>query len=104
MPDERTVQDRARAEDPPRETRGSLAANVSVGYEDREQMELSDLLSRVLDKGVVIAGSVILSVADIDLVRVGLSVVLTSVETEEARERARLARDADASLLPPPGE
>lgn len=73
-------------------------------YLDQEQLELSDLLSRVLDKGVVIAGSVILSVADIDLIRVGVSVVLTSVETEQARERARLARDADASLLPPAAE
>lgn len=72
--------------------------------DDREQMELSDLLSRVLDKGVVIAGSVILSVADIDLIRVGLSVVITSVETEERRARARLARDADAPVLPPAGE
>ena len=85
----------------PDETRASLAARVAIGPMDREQVELSDLLSRVLDKGVVIAGSVIISVADIDLIRVGLSVVLTSVETEEARERARLARDADASLLPP---
>ena len=33
----------------PDETRQSLAAYVSIAYEDREQMELSDLLSRVLD-------------------------------------------------------
>ena len=85
----------------PDEPRRTAWANAPVDPDDREQMELSDLLSRVLDKGVVIAGSVILSVADIDLIRVGLSVVLTSVETEERRERARLARDADASLLPP---
>ena len=86
------------------EPRRMFPSHDAASPDDREQMELSDLLSRVLDKGVVIAGSVILSVADIDLVRVGLSVVLTSVETEERRERDRLARDADASLLPPPGE
>ena len=76
--------------------------------EEREQLELSDLLSRVLDKGVVIAGSVLLSVADIDLVRLQLSLVLTSVESDLRRERAREARiagsagsaDADARLLP----
>lgn len=86
------------------EPRRMFPSHQAVGPDDREQMELSDLLGRVLDKGVVIAGSVILSVADIDLIRVGLSVVITSVETEERRERARLARDADASLLPPAGE
>ena len=72
--------------------------------EDREQMELSDLLSRVLDKGVVIAGEVLLSVADIDLVKVGVMLILTSVESEETRKRALLEADADASLLPPAGE
>ena len=86
------------------EPRRRFPLDHAGGPEDRDQVELSDLLSRVLDKGVVIAGSVILSVADIDLIRVGLSVVITSVETEARRERARLERDADASVLPPAGE
>ena len=66
---------------------------------DREQVELSDLLNRVLDKGVVITGSVLISVADVDLVRLGLSLVLGSVESERerARERPRtIARAAGA--------
>ena len=53
--------------------------------DDREQLELSDLLSRVLDKGVLIHGTVLISVADVDLVRLGLSVMLTAVETERRR-------------------
>ena len=56
---------------------------------DREQVELSDLLNRVLDKGVVITGSVLISVADVDLVRLGLSLVLGSVETARERELER---------------
>jgi len=42
---------------------------------------LSDVLDRVLTKGAVVAGEVVISVAGIDLVYLGLNVVLTSVET-----------------------
>ncbi|HEY9450506.1 MAG TPA: gas vesicle protein [Gemmatimonadaceae bacterium] len=49
--------------------------------ENDERLALSELLNHVLDKGVVIAGDVTISVADIDLIRLGLSLYLTSVET-----------------------
>jgi len=48
---------------------------------DEEQLILGDLLNHVLDKGVVISGSVTISVADIDLLMVDLRLLLTSVET-----------------------
>jgi hypothetical protein len=48
---------------------------------DEEQLILGDLLNHVLDKGVVISGSVTISVADIDLLVVDLRLLLTSVET-----------------------
>jgi len=48
---------------------------------DEEQLILGDLLNHVLDKGVVISGSVTISVADIDLLMVDLRLMLTSVET-----------------------
>jgi hypothetical protein len=50
----------------------------------------------VLDKGVVIAGDVTISVADIDLIRVGLSLYLTSIETLENPSAAR----GDLPVLP----
>lgn len=51
-----------------------------------EQLTLVELVDRVLNKGVVIAGDVTLSVAGIDLVYVGLRVLLASVATlEDAR-------------------
>ena len=50
-----------------------------------EDITLVEILDRVLDKGVVISGDVILSVADIDLVYLGIKVVLSSVETLEAK-------------------
>jgi hypothetical protein len=53
-----------------------------------EHVSVCDVLDRVLNKGVVIAGEVVLSVAGIDLVYVGLHAMLTSVETA-LREKAR---------------
>ena len=44
---------------------------------------LLEILDRVLDKGVVIAGDLVISVADVDLIYVGLKVLLSSVETME---------------------
>lgn len=48
---------------------------------DDRQLVLGDLLNHVLDKGLVIGGTVTISVADIDLLLVDLRVLLTSVET-----------------------
>ncbi len=46
-----------------------------------EHISLCETLDRVLNKGVVVAGEVVISVADIDLIYLGLQVVLRSVET-----------------------
>lgn len=61
------------------------------------QLVLGDLLNHVLDKGVVISGHVMISIADIDLVSLELKLVLTSVQT--ALDRYAPARDGDVSLL-----
>jgi hypothetical protein len=42
-----------------------------------------EILDRVLDKGVIISGDVVISVADVDLIYLGLKVLLSSVETME---------------------
>jgi hypothetical protein len=53
-----------------------------------EQVTLIELVDRVLNKGVVIAGDITLAVADVDLVYLGLRVFLTSVATlDRAREQ-----------------
>jgi hypothetical protein len=44
---------------------------------------LVDLVDRLLAGGVVIAGDITLSVADVDLVYVGLRALITSVATAE---------------------
>ena len=49
--------------------------------DEQEQVSLCEALDRVLNKGVVVVGDVTISVADIDLVYLGLQVILTSIET-----------------------
>lgn len=49
----------------------------------RRDVTLLEILDRVLDKGVVISGDIVISVADVDLVYLGLRVLLSSVETME---------------------
>ena len=48
-----------------------------------KDVTLLEILDRVLDKGVVIAGDMVISVADVDLIYLGLKVLLSSVETME---------------------
>ncbi|MFL5489411.1 MAG: gas vesicle protein GvpJ, partial [Gemmatimonadaceae bacterium] len=42
------------------------------------RVELSEVLSHILDKGVVLKGDVILAVADIDLIRLDLGLLLSA--------------------------
>ena len=44
-------------------------------------VSLCELLDRVLNKGAVLTGELCISVADIELLYVGLSLVISSVET-----------------------
>ncbi len=55
-----------------------MSTDLSIRH---KEVALLELLDRVLDKGVVIAGDLTISVADIDLIYVGLRVLLCSIET-----------------------
>ena len=48
-----------------------------------KDVTLLEVLDRVLNKGVVITGDIVISVADVDLVYLGLKLLLSSVETME---------------------
>ena len=48
-----------------------------------KDVTLLEILDRVLDKGVVISGDLVISLAEIDLIYVGLKVLVSSVETME---------------------
>ena len=58
------------------ETRPAGARSSEYG-----QVALVDLLDRVLAGGVVIAGELTLSIADVDLVHISLRAVLSSTST-----------------------
>lgn len=53
-----------------------------------ERVTLVDLVDRVLNKGVTLTGDIVLSVADVDLVYVGLRVLLASVATLDGEAAA----------------
>lgn len=70
---------------------------------DLQRLEESDLslletLDHVLNRGLVIAGEVTISVANVDLLFVGLNVLLGSVETmrENLGKRNRLEESGEA--------
>ncbi|MEU7342084.1 gas vesicle protein GvpJ [Streptomyces sp. NPDC007074] len=48
----------------------------------QRQVALVDLLDRLLSGGVVVTGDVVLSIADIDLVRVSLRALIVSVSDQ----------------------
>jgi hypothetical protein len=49
-------------------------------FDDAEHVTLCEALDRVLNKGAVVVGEVTLSVANVDLIYLGLQLVLTSIE------------------------
>jgi hypothetical protein len=54
--------------------------------DENEHVTLCEVLDRIINKGAVIVGDVVISVAEIDLVYLGLQVILTSVETARNEE------------------
>ncbi len=57
----------------------------------QQRVALVDLLDRVLAGGVVIAGEVTLSVADVDMVTISLRALVTSVSALAGPEPGRTA-------------
>jgi hypothetical protein len=47
---------------------------------DHDRVALVELVNRVIDKGVVLSGELTISVADVDLLFVGLRVLLCSAD------------------------
>lgn len=55
-----------------------------LSLDETEHISLCEALDRILNKGAVVVGEVTISVANVDLIYLGLQLVLTSIET--ARE------------------
>ena len=59
----------------------SVPDQILLGGAEEPEYSLLDILDHVLNSGVVIHGSVVISLGGVDLVYLGLNAVLTSVET-----------------------
>ena len=55
--------------------------DAELALDDTERVSLCEALDRVLNKGVVVAGDATISVADVDLIYLGLRIMLSSIET-----------------------
>jgi hypothetical protein len=67
------------------------------GIDEMEQVTLCEALDRILNKGAVITGDLMISVADVDLIYLGLRCILTSIETARGtltEAEPGMARDA----------
>lgn len=62
----------------------ALTTGEMAGRTPHPHVALIDLLDRVLAGGVVIAGDVTLSIADVELVRISLRALVVSVRAEIA--------------------
>ena len=77
---------------------GNLPPAVSeLALDDAGRISLCEVLDRVLNKGVVVAGEATISVADIDLIYLGLRILLSSIETARSPVRHRHESDASSS-------
>ncbi|WP_188193268.1 gas vesicle protein [Nonomuraea sp. SYSU D8015] len=66
---------------PDPDTRGAVLARE--GRLPAERVALVDLLDRLLAGGVVVSGDLVLSIADIDLVRISLRALIMSVRESD---------------------
>ncbi|HJX93141.1 MAG TPA: gas vesicle protein GvpJ [Pyrinomonadaceae bacterium] len=71
-----------------------VGSDVELGEE--AALSLLETLDHVLNRGLVIAGEITISVADVDLIFVGLNVLVSSVEkaNEVLRERKTTSTEA----------
>jgi len=73
-----------------------MAANshdvMILGSSGESEVSLLDVLDHVVNSGVVIHGSLVISLAGVDLVYVGLNVIITSIETALRNVNADAAR------------
>ena len=63
-------------------------------WNDRD-ITLLELLDRALDKGVILWGDITISVADVNLIYLGLKVLLCSVDTAERMRTAAYSRNEE---------
>lgn len=61
------------------------AVPAGSSFSPDDELSLAEIVNRVLDKGAVISGEVVISVGGVDLIYLGLKVLLSSVESMRGR-------------------
>lgn len=72
----------------------ALTTGELASHDPHPHVAIVDLLDRVLAGGVVIAGDVTLSIADVELVRISLRALVTSIRADMAQ------RDRQSGVVP----
>ena|SRR5437868_8734236 len=79
-----------------------------MAIEQRQPQGLVDILDKILDKGLVVAGDVKVSLANVELLTIQLRLVICSIDKAEAIGinwwRSDRFYSADARALGKPGE
>ena len=78
-------------------------AGIGSGATGRQPDSLADVLERVLDKGIVIAGDVVVNVLDIELLTLKLRLFVSSAETAREMGLDWWSHDPFFSGRPPEG-
>ena len=60
-----------------------------------KDITILEVLDRVLNKGVILTGDIVISVADVDLVYLGVKLMLSSVETMEQIKAGKAIGDKE---------
>lgn len=67
---------------------------------EENELSLLETLDHVLNRGLVIAGEITISVADVDLIFLGLNLLVSSVESAQEAFSRRGARSVIDDLRP----
>lgn len=80
-----------------------LETGVTIlGGEGGDEVSLLEILDHVVNSGVVIHGTLVISLAGVDLIFLGLNVVLTAIETAQQSMAKHNPRNQVKSAARPP--
>lgn len=74
-----------------------IVVGGELGELEESELSLLETLDHVLNRGLVIAGEITISVADIDLIFVGLNVLISSVEKAHQVLRERQVESVEVA-------
>lgn len=78
---------------------GPLITLVSNMFDTEKNVTLVDALDKVIEKGAVVNGEIVISIADVDLVFIGLRLILTSISKAEELSGKRYSCSSEVPTL-----